>query len=87
MREIHHSYTLTADVSVRAVTTIPLQPLCPTTGKYNWHFASESHRVAVITTTIRMIRPTAHREGNRGGCAGGGSTQLEGGKGAAWFAS
>jgi len=64
----------------------PATPL-PYDREYNEHFASESRRVAVITTTIRMIRTAAQPEGNTGECAGGGSAQLEGGKGAAWFAS
>jgi len=70
-REIHHSDILTADVSLCSVTTIPLQPLSYNR-EYNEHFTSESRSVAVITTTIRMIRTTAQPEGNTGECTGGG---------------
>lgn len=44
MGEIHHSYILTADVSLRTVTTIPLQPLWPT---------------RVSTTNISLVKVVA----------------------------
>jgi hypothetical protein len=82
MTQPHHSYSLTADVCLRTVTTIPLQPPLYYIIEYNnEHFASESGLV-VITTTIRVIRLTERLEG-RGILEGVGSVQLEGDMGAA----
>jgi hypothetical protein len=72
VRDIYHTYTLTADVSpAYGHYYSPAAPLSYVR-EYNEHFASESRRVAVITTTIRMIRTTAQLEGNTRDCVGGG---------------
>lgn len=78
MREIHHSYILTADVSLRTATTIPLQLLFPAT----WSTTNIS--IVRVIAWLLSLPPfvwselKAQPEGNTGECAGGGKCATEG---------